>query len=92
MLHLSLAENLGRLARPCKATAAARMMLSIPTSPSLCNAHFHVPNQLRMAASSWDFLTCVQTSMYTIPHGGCTNGVRASALKVDPGRDTTTKN
>ena len=32
------------------------------------------------------FLTCVQMLMHAIAHGGCTDTVRESALKVDSGR------
>ena len=31
-------------------------------------------------------LTCAQMSMNAIAHGGCTDTVRESALKVDSGR------
>ena len=36
-----------------------------------------------MAASVSDFFTCAQLLRHTIAHGGCTDTVRESALKVE---------
>ena len=50
-----------------------------------CVQYFVCPHN-GVAASVWDFLTCAQMLMHAITHGGCTDTVRVSALKVAPGR------
>ena len=55
---------------------------SIHMPISMCST-FLCPNN-GTAASVWDLLTC--TLMPVTVHGGCTNTVRESALKVDCGR------
>ena len=47
-----------------------------------CVQYFHVSKQWYSSQRS-GYLTCTQMLIYTIKHGGCTDTVRESALKVD---------
>ena len=66
-----------------KVTAAAGILLPIPTSGScavcLCAKMMH-------GCMCLGFLTCAQMLMHVNTHRGCTNAVRESALKADTGR------
>ena len=79
-LHRTLWEI--RVTLPGYGTAAARAAL--PIRISVCSI-FVCPNS-GMAASVLGFLTCAQKLLQTIAHGGCTDTVRESALKVDTGK------
>ena len=64
-----------------KATAA-RAALPIPNSAHVI---FFVSKQ-RYGCQCLGSLTCAQMLMHAIAHGGCTDTVRESALKIDSGR------
>ena len=52
---------------------------------SVCAVFFHVSRQC-YCCQRLGFLTCTQTLMHAITHGGCTDTVRQSAPEVDSGR------
>ena len=83
-LSAGLAGNLGRLTWVRHNAAAAIAVL--PTEYSYrCMQYFHVSKQC-YGCQCLGFLTCVQMLIHAIAHGGCTNTVRESALKVGSGR------
>ena len=69
-----------------KALAATRAALPIPTS--MCSV-FYISQQW-YGCQHLGFLMCTHIMlMHTTAHGCCTNTIRESALKVDPGRKNT---
>ena len=59
---------------------------SSATHSCQCVQYFPVSKRRPYGSQCWGFLTCAQMLMHAIAHGGCTDTVRESALKVDSGR------
>ena len=56
------------------------------TQPTVHAGYFSVPIIHRTLTGTTGSLTCAQTLMRPIAHGGCADTVRESVLKVDSGR------
>ena len=83
-LSVGLAGNLGHLTRVSHSAADA--MAVLPTEYSYrCVQYFHVSKEW-YGCQCLGFLMCVQMLIHATAHGGCTNTVRESALKVGSGR------
>ena len=78
---LSLAGNSGRLTWVRHSSRK-----SSATHSYQCVQNFCVSKQWH-GCQCLGFLTCAQTLMHVIAHGGCTDTVRESAQEVDSGRN-----